>query len=87
MSLNLFTALDVPWYLATIYAALGATLVVLLTHEVSRLLTQSTLSGIPGPTGLPIIGNLHQVKGKPAFEVYRQWAKTYGPVFKSEPML
>ena len=44
MSLSLFTALDTPWYLAVIYGTLGPFLVVLLVQEVSRLLTQLTLT-------------------------------------------
>ncbi|KAF9444744.1 cytochrome P450 [Macrolepiota fuliginosa MF-IS2] len=34
----------------------------------------------PGPKPLPFIGNLHQVPRQEPFKVYRQWARTYGPV-------
>ena len=36
---------------------------------------------LPGPPGWPIVGNLFQRGAEPA-ETYRQWAKTYGDVFK-----
>ncbi|KAL1980198.1 hypothetical protein VTN96DRAFT_4464 [Rasamsonia emersonii] len=37
--------------------------------------------GIKGPRGLPLIGNLAQIRVNAA-EQYRQWAKTYGPVYQ-----
>jgi 3-hydroxyphenylacetate 6-hydroxylase len=35
----------------------------------------------PGPTGLPVLGNIHQIRTNAA-EQYRIWARTYGPVFQ-----
>lgn len=41
------------------------------------------VKGIPGPRGLPIVGNLHQIGEKviPP-EQYRLWSLKYGPVFQ-----
>lgn len=35
----------------------------------------------PGPPKLPIIGNLHQAPSLWPWRTYREWAKTYGPIF------
>lgn len=37
--------------------------------------------GFEGPRGLPLIGNLAQIR-KNAAEQYRIWSKTYGPVYQ-----
>lgn len=34
-----------------------------------------------GPRGLPVIGNLHQIRSNAA-EQYRRWARTHGPVYQ-----
>lgn len=39
------------------------------------------VKGIEGPRGLPLIGNLVQIR-KNAAEQYRIWSKTYGPVYQ-----
>lgn len=36
---------------------------------------------LPGPRRLPIVGNIHQIRSNAA-EVYRNWAKKYGPVYQ-----
>ncbi|KAL8193326.1 hypothetical protein R6Q57_026907 [Mikania cordata] len=36
----------------------------------------------PGPTNLPVIGNLHQILGKPRHESLWQLSKEYGPVMR-----
>ncbi|KAM9959646.1 hypothetical protein ACTFIR_000729 [Dictyostelium discoideum] len=38
-------------------------------------------SKIPGPIGLPIIGNLHQLKNNPN-KVFKKWYKKYGPIYR-----
>uniref|UniRef100_A0A914UNY3 Cytochrome P450 n=1 Tax=Plectus sambesii TaxID=2011161 RepID=A0A914UNY3_9BILA len=35
----------------------------------------------PGPTPLPLIGNLHQLEAHNTHKQYERWSKVYGPVF------
>jgi 3-hydroxyphenylacetate 6-hydroxylase len=39
------------------------------------------IPGFKGPRGLPLIGNLAQIR-KDAAEQYRIWSKIYGPVYQ-----
>lgn len=41
----------------------------------------SRVPGFKGPRGLPLIGNIAQIR-KNAAEQYRIWSKTYGPVYQ-----
>lgn len=36
----------------------------------------------PGPSPLPVIGNLHQAPQINPWRVYQQWTKQYGPIFR-----
>ena len=40
------------------------------------------IPGFSGPFGVPIAGNLLQIKGKDAPTQYRLWARKYGPVYQ-----
>jgi 3-hydroxyphenylacetate 6-hydroxylase len=40
------------------------------------------VKGIPGPKGLPIVGNLRQIKHISPSEQYRLWALEYGPLIQ-----
>lgn len=42
---------------------------------------QARVVGLHGPRGLPLVGNLWQIR-KNAAEKYRQWARTYGAVYQ-----
>ena len=42
---------------------------------------QARIAGIGGPKGLPLIGNLWQIR-KNAAEKYRQWARKHGSVYQ-----
>lgn len=55
------------------------TIVYVIINEFIR--SAARVPGIKGPRGLPLIGNLAQIRVNAA-EQYRQWAKTYGPVYQ-----
>ncbi|KAI9038217.1 cytochrome P450 [Aspergillus affinis] len=40
------------------------------------------IKGLPGPQGLPVIGNLGQITRSFSAEQYRQWSAEYGPVYQ-----
>ncbi|KAK8250203.1 cytochrome P450 [Phyllosticta capitalensis] len=48
-------------------------------NEVFRL--RARIPGFSGPPGLPIVGNIHQIRVNAA-ETYRLWSKRYGPVYQ-----
>lgn len=35
----------------------------------------------PGPLGLPIIGNIHQLRGRYPWKQFQKWHRIYGPIF------
>ncbi|KAJ3034041.1 hypothetical protein HDV00_005495 [Rhizophlyctis rosea] len=43
--------------------------------------SHSTLREFPGPPGLPILGNLHQLGTNPS-KTFTKWTETYGPIYK-----
>lgn len=57
------------------------TILIFLLNELYRWFIR--VKGIPGPRGIPIVGNLHQI-GKKVIppEQYRLWSLKYGPVFQ-----
>ncbi|KAI1610853.1 3-hydroxyphenylacetate 6-hydroxylase [Exophiala viscosa] len=61
------------------YFTAASALLYLLITELQR--TKVRIPGFGGPPGLPMIGNLHQIRVNAA-EQYRQWAKKYGPVYQ-----
>ncbi len=60
------------------FAAISALLYVLIT-ELQR--QKVRIAGFNGPLGLPMIGNIHQIKVNAA-EQYRVWSKKYGSVYQ-----
>jgi 3-hydroxyphenylacetate 6-hydroxylase len=42
---------------------------------------QARIPGMKGPSGIPLIGNIGQIRVNAA-EKYREWAKTYGAVYQ-----
>lgn len=51
----------------------------IVSNEFTR--KQARIKGLGGPTGLPLIGNIWQIRINAA-EKYRQWAKKHGAVYQ-----
>ncbi|GMF81376.1 unnamed protein product [Aspergillus oryzae] len=60
-------------------AALFTSCLYFIVNEFIRAF--SRVPGFKGPRGLPLIGNIAQIR-KNAAEQYRIWSKTYGPVYQ-----
>jgi 3-hydroxyphenylacetate 6-hydroxylase len=50
-----------------------------IVNEIVR--SNARIGRLNGPKGLPLIGNLHQIRVNAA-EQYRQWSKKYGAVYQ-----
>lgn len=61
------------------YLVLANLVLYLVFAEIERY--NARLAGFEGPTGLPIIGNIWQIRINAA-EQYRQWAKKFGAVYQ-----
>lgn len=61
------------------YVLLLLALAYITATEIHRSLVR--IPSFSGPSGLPIIGNIHQIRVNAA-EQYRIWARTYGPVYQ-----
>lgn len=59
--------------------ALVVPIIYIIINEFIR--ASARVPGLNGPRGLPLIGNLAQIR-KNAAEQYRIWSKTYGPVYQ-----
>ncbi|KAL4946186.1 hypothetical protein BDV06DRAFT_151730 [Aspergillus oleicola] len=62
-----------------VMVALTAPILYIVINEFIR--SSARIPGFKGPSGLPLIGNLAQIR-KNAAEQYRIWSKTYGPVYQ-----
>jgi 3-hydroxyphenylacetate 6-hydroxylase len=71
-------ALDHP-FLMIFYASIILPLVYFVINEFIR--HSARIKKLPGPTGLPLLGNLWQIRVNAA-EQYRAWAKTHGDVYQ-----
>lgn len=67
-----------PWQLLAV-AALVLPFVYGVLNEFVRASVR--IKGMKGPPGLPLIGNLAQIRTNAA-EQYRLWSKAYGPVYQ-----
>ncbi|KAK5949553.1 hypothetical protein OHC33_009360 [Knufia fluminis] len=63
----------------TLTALLSVTLAYIAITELQR--SKARIPGITGPPGLPIVGNIHQIRVNAA-EQYRLWSQKYGPVYQ-----
>ena len=73
-----FKILESPWYSLAVFSIVVPVLYVIFNEFVR---SSARVKGIDGPRGLPLIGNLAQIR-KNAAEQYRLWSKTHGPVFQ-----
>ncbi|OAP62709.1 hypothetical protein AYL99_01936 [Fonsecaea erecta] len=71
-------AQDSPLAFVAYFAAASALLYLLIT-EIQR--HQARIPGFDGPSGLPMIGNIHQIRVNAA-EQYRLWSQKYGSVYQ-----
>ena len=70
------------WSRSLSIAAILVLLIILITFTITELLRWTAkLKGIPGPRGLPVVGNMHQIYPDPA-ERFRIWSQQYGPVYQ-----
>ncbi|PYH88442.1 cytochrome P450 phenylacetate hydroxylase [Aspergillus ellipticus CBS 707.79] len=72
------SVINTPLLSLTVFSIVVPILYVVI-NEFAR--ASSRISGLEGPRGLPLIGNLAQIR-KNAAEQYRIWSKTYGPVYQ-----
>lgn len=70
--------LEHPIHSLAIFTALVPVLYVVANEVVRR---QARVPGLGGPKGLPLIGNLWQIRVNAA-EKYRQWAQKHGAVYQ-----
>lgn len=63
----------------TAYAIAGLIIGYVAVTELQR--AKARIPGFNGPVGLPIVGNIHQIRTNAA-EQYRLWAQKYGPVYQ-----
>jgi len=47
-----------------------------------RTAATRSLDDLPGPKGLPLIGNLHQIDATKVHLTFQAWADQYGPIYK-----
>ena len=66
-------------YTSSLFALLILSALYVLVTEFQRSTRRIPL--FKGPSGLPVIGNLHQIRLNAA-EQYRLWSKQYGPVYQ-----
>jgi hypothetical protein len=65
--------------------AAGGLLAVLLLNAVIVRKHQKLPPGckaIPGPPGLPLLGNLHQIPSDYPWRKFKEWSDIYGPIME-----
>lgn len=61
------------------FSFLTTALLCVIITEIQR--HQARIPGFKGPPGLPIVGNIHQIRSNAA-DQYRKWSSKYGPVYQ-----
>jgi 3-hydroxyphenylacetate 6-hydroxylase len=64
---------------SAVFLALLAPVIYVIANEVVR--SKARIPGLPGTSGLPLIGNIWDIRVNAA-ETYRRWAKKYGSVYQ-----
>jgi 3-hydroxyphenylacetate 6-hydroxylase len=78
---ELINALQAPPFShVAAFGALILTSIVFISYELVRWLGR--IRGFGGPAGMPIVGNLWQIRGKDAPEQYRIWSRKHGAVYQ-----
>lgn len=72
------SAIEYPWH-SLAAAAIFVPILYVIINEFIR--SSARVKGMKGPRGLPLIGNLSQIRTNAA-EQYRIWSKTHGPVYQ-----
>src|ERR1700730_9748535 len=54
---------------------------ILFLTSAHNSLSQRTLGNLPGPRGLPLLGNIHQLDLSKLHLILERWAAQYGPVY------
>jgi cytochrome P450 len=49
---------------------------------VAALVATRSIADLPGPPGLPMLGNLHQVRTESLHATVEEWCERYGPIFR-----
>ncbi|KAK2969390.1 hypothetical protein RJ640_020333 [Escallonia rubra] len=70
-----------PLALGTAVALAGLSLWFLARYACGHRSKPTTPQTLPEVPGLPVIGNLLQLKEKKPHKTFTQWAKTYGPIY------
>lgn len=70
--------LESPWHSLGVAALLVPFLYIILNEFIR---SSARVKGLKGPMGLPLIGNLAQIRVNAA-EQYRAWSKKFGPVYQ-----
>lgn len=63
------------------FIVLVATILIFYWRLTTRQKIPKGLRPVPGPAGLPLIGNVHQISKHPHHD-YMRWAKEYGEIYK-----
>ncbi|EME87956.1 uncharacterized protein MYCFIDRAFT_26018 [Pseudocercospora fijiensis CIRAD86] len=69
--------------MALVTLALAVTAILVVKYiEASRQERRSATRKLPGPRGLPLIGNIHQLPNKCSWLKFHEWAVKYGPIYQ-----